>query len=150
MTTTDHIEKSIVLKAPVSRVWQALTTPAEFGTWFRAKLTGEFRPGATVHAKVTYPGYEHVSFEMTIEAMEAERLFSYRWHPNAVDPEKDYSSEPTTLVEFRLEPVAEGTSLTLVESGFAGIPEARRDEAFRMNSEGWAWQLANVRSHVEG
>ena len=143
----DRIEKTIVLRAPRSRVWRALTNAQEFGTWFRAKLDGAvFAPGAFVSGHILYPGYEDWKFESTIERMEPEHLFSYRWHPYP-EPGMD-QSEPTTLVEFRLEEVAEGTRLTVVESGFDRIPAARRETAFRMNDGGWAEQLSNVERHV--
>jgi uncharacterized protein YndB with AHSA1/START domain len=148
--STDRIEKQILLRAPRSRVWRALTDAREFGTWFRVKLQDDFAVGKSVAGSVLYPGYEHLRFEATVEKMEPERLFSFRWHPAAVDPKVDYSKEPTTLVEFRLEEVPEGTRLTVVESGFDGIPAGRRDEAFRMNEGGWAEQVENIRKHVAG
>src|SRR6185503_13647860 len=106
-SSTDRIEKQIILKAPRSRVWRALTDSQEFGTWFRVKLDSPFAAGRPVSGQVTYPGYEHVRFSVEVERMEPETLFSFRWHPYAVDPKKDYSKEPTTLVEFRLEEVGE-------------------------------------------
>jgi uncharacterized protein YndB with AHSA1/START domain len=148
MSTTDRIEKTVVLRAPVSRVWRAIADAQEFGLWFRVKLEGSFEPGATLRGQITHPGYEHVTMEMTIERMEPERLFSYRWHPYAVEPGVDYASEPTTLVEFRLQPVGGGTRLTVVESGFDRIPLARRDEAFRMDDAGWTEQIQNIARHV--
>ena len=150
MTNTDRIEKNVLLRAPKSRVWRALTNAEEFGTWFWVKLESDFAVGKDVTGNVTYPGYEHLRFTVTVERMDAEQLFSFRWHPAAVDPKVDYSQEPTTLVEFRLEEVAEGTLLTVIESGFDRIPAERRAEAFRMNSQGWAQQLENVKSHVGG
>jgi uncharacterized protein YndB with AHSA1/START domain len=83
-----------------------------------------------------------------VERMDEPRLFAFRWHPYAVESGVDYSAEPTTLVEFRLDEVAGGTRLTVVESGFDRIPAARRDEAFRMNEGGWAEQLLNIERHV--
>jgi len=145
---TDRIEKMIRLRAPRSRVWRALTDAREFGAWFQVELEGAFAPGARVRGKITTPGYEHLTMEITVERMEPERLFSYRWHPYAIDPKLDYSSEPTTLVEFQLAPVAEGTLLTVVESGFDRIPAARRAEAYRMNDGGWAEQMKNIERHV--
>lgn len=147
-TPTDRIEKQTLLRAPRSRVWRALTQAKEFGAWFRVELDGDFAVGKRVKGRVTYPGYEHVTFEVQVERMEAERLFSFRWHPHAIDPEVDYSKEPTTLVEFRLEEAEGGTSLTVVESGFDRIPASRRDQAFRMNTQGWAIQLENIARHV--
>ena len=149
-TSSDRIEKKILLRAPRERVWRALTDSAEFGTWFRAKLDGPFEAGKRLRGRVTYPGYEHVTFDVIVERIEPQRLFSLRWHPYAVDPKVDYSKEPTTLVEFRLEEAPEGTLLKLVESGFDKLPSHRRDEAFRMNSEGWEIQAENVRHHVDG
>ena len=148
MTSTDRIEKTIQLRAPVSRVWRALTDAGEFGEWFRVKLEGAFAVGATVRGRITYPGYEHLRMEVQVERMDRERLFSFRWHPAAVDPAVDYSAEPATLVEFRLEEVAGGTRLTVVESGFDRIPAGRRAEAFRMNDEGWSEQMRNIERHV--
>jgi uncharacterized protein YndB with AHSA1/START domain len=147
-TNLDRIEKETVLRAPRARVWRALSDPTEFGTWFGVRLQGTFEPGARVPGRITIPGYEHVTFEMTIERVEPERLFSYRWHPYAIDPKVDYSKEPTTLVEFELADAPEGTRLKIVESGFERIPAGRRAEAFRMNDGGWTGQLENIRKHV--
>jgi uncharacterized protein YndB with AHSA1/START domain len=147
-TTTDRIEKTIVLRAPRSRVWRAISDAREFGTWFRVALEGEFAEGATVRGRITYPGYEHLGMSMLIERIEPETLFSYRWHPDAIDDRVDYGGEPTTLVEFRLEDAPEGTRLTIVESGFDRIPAGRRNEAFRSNEHGWSEQIRNVERHV--
>lgn len=147
-SSTDRIEKTVLLRAPRARVWRALTDAAEFGTWFRVALAGPFREGATVRGRITHAGYEHLTMEMQIERLESERLFSYRWHPYAVDPTVDYSAEPTTLVEFRLEDAPGGTRLTVVESGFDRVPKSRRDEAFRMNENGWSIQVGNIERHV--
>jgi uncharacterized protein YndB with AHSA1/START domain len=148
--STDRIEKEILLQAPVARVWRALTDAGEFGAWFRVALDGPFAPGQRVMGRITHPGYEHVTMELLVERMDAETLFSYRWHPYAVDPAVDYSQEPTTLVEFRLAPKGGGTLLSVVESGFDRVPAHRRDEAFRMNERGWAGQLKNIERHVAG
>jgi uncharacterized protein YndB with AHSA1/START domain len=148
-SATDRIEKQVVLRAPQSRVWRAVTDFKEFGTWFRVKLESAFAVGKTVAGMVTYPGYEHIKFSVEVERMEPETLFSFRWHPYPADPKQDYSEEPTTLIEFRLEAVPEGTRLKVVESGFDQIPASRRDEAFRMNSQGWATQMDNIKRHVE-
>jgi len=145
----DHrIEKRMELKAPVSRVWRALTDHREFGEWFRVKLDGPFMPGQVSRGHITYPGYEHVKWEAVVQKMDPERLFSFTWHPYSVDPKIDYSKETPTLVEFRLEKTASGTLLLLTESGFGKIPADRRVEAFRMNDGGWAEQMKNIASHV--
>jgi len=149
--TTDRIVKETMLKAPLSRVWKAISDAQEFGEWFKVDMSGQsFRPGQPVHGKMTYPGYEGMPFEIVVASVEPERLFSFRWHPYDIDPNQDNSDEPMTLVEFELEEVDGGTKLTVTESGFDNIPLARRAEAFRSNSEGWAIQLENVRKHVEG
>jgi uncharacterized protein YndB with AHSA1/START domain len=144
----DRIEKRIELKAPLSRVWRALTDYREFGLWFRVKLDGPFVPGQVSRGWITYPGYEHLKWEAVVQKMEPERLFSFTWHPYAVDPKMDYSKEPPTLVEFRLEEIKGGTLLTVTESGFDKIPPGRRPEAFRMNDGGWTQQIKNIQSHV--
>jgi uncharacterized protein YndB with AHSA1/START domain len=148
MSTSDRIEKSIELKAPISRVWKALTDHREFGTWFRVKLEGPFVPGQVSRGQITYPGYEHIRWEAVVQRMEPERLFSFTWHPYAIDPKEDYSGEPPTLVEFTLEPTPKGTLLRVVESGFDKIPNKRRSEAFRMNANGWSVQIENIARHV--
>lgn len=144
----DRIEKRIELNAPVSRVWQALTDYREFGEWFRVKLDGPFVPGQISHGHITYPGYEHLKWEAVVQAMEPERLFSFTWHPYAVDVNQDYSSEASTLVEFKLEKTASGTLLLLTESGFDHLPGERRVEAFRMNEGGWTEQMKNIERHI--
>ena len=146
---SDRIKKTIELKAPVSRVWRALTDHQEFGTWFRVRLDGPFVPGQVSRGHIAYPGYEHIRWEAVVQKMEPERLFSFTWHPCAIDPNQDYSSEPSTLVEFTLQSTATGTLLRIVESGFDKIPSQRRPEAFRMNDSGWSQQIQNVAEHVE-
>ena len=141
---TDRIEKTIVLRAPRPTAWRALTTADQFGAWFGAQLNGTFTPGARVTGRITSPGYDHLTMELQIERVEPERLMSYRWHPYAIDPAVDYSSEPATLCEFTLEEVPEGTKLTVTESGFDRLPAERRDVAFRMNDGGWAAQMKNI------
>ena len=144
----DLIEKQIELNAPVSRVWRALTDHREFGAWFGVELENPFVAGQASRGHITYPGYEHLRMEVVVQAIEPERLFSFTWHPYAVDPLVDYSKEPSTLVEFRLEKTATGTLLRLTESGFDKIPEGRRFEAFRRNDGGWAEQMKNIEKHV--
>ncbi len=146
----DRIEKSIELKAPVARVWHALTDHQEFGEWFRVKLDGPFVVGEVSRGRVTYPGYQHMMWEATVQTMEPERLFSLTWCPYAGDPDIDYSNEPTTLVEFKLEPTTDGTRLIITESGFSALPdEPRRVDALRRNTGGWDAQAKNIASHVE-
>lgn len=144
----NQIEKQIELKAPVSRVWRAITDYREFGEWFRVKLDGPFVVGQTSRGHVTYPGYEHLKWEAVVVRIEPETLFSFTWHPYAVDQTVDYSKEPPTLVEFRLEPTPTGTLLRLTESGFENIPAARRGEAFLRNDGGWAEQMKSIERHV--
>ncbi len=144
----NHIEKRIELKAPVSRVWRALTDYREFGQWFRVKLDGPFVSGQVSRGRITYPGYEHVKWEAVVQKMEPERLFSFTWHPYSVDPKIDYSKETPTLVEFRLEKTTSGTLLLLTESGFDKISSDRRLEAFRRNDGGWTEQMKNIEIHV--
>jgi len=147
-SATDRIERQIDLAAPPARVWRALADHREFGQWFRVNLESPFVPGKRTRGRITYPGYEHLVMEVVVRAMEPPRLFSFHWHPYAIDPKADYSKEPPTLVEFRLEPRGTGTRLHLTESGFDALPPGRRDEAFRMNAGGWAEQVKNIERHV--
>ena len=147
--STDRIEKRVVLRAPRTRVWRALTNAQEFGTWFRVKLEGAFTESRRIRGRLAIPDYEHLTLEMLVERIDPEQYFSYRWHPYAVDPAVDYASEPTTLVEFHLEDTDGGTALTIVESGFDRIPLARRAEAFRMNDNGWTGEIKQLAKYVE-
>ncbi|MGE5752727.1 MAG: SRPBCC family protein [Deltaproteobacteria bacterium] len=145
---TDRIEEKVLLRVPRARVWRALTDAGEFGAWFGAKLAGAFVPGATVKGTVTEKGHEGMKFELAVDRIEPQRLFSWRWHPYAIDPAVDYSTEPPTLVVCKLEEVAHGTILTLVESGFDRIPAARRAEAYRMHEQGWAIQMKAIERYL--
>jgi uncharacterized protein YndB with AHSA1/START domain len=148
----NRIEKRIELKAPVSRVWRALTDHREFGKWFLVNLEGPFVPGQITRGKITYPGCEHIAWMAKIEKMEPERLFSFTWPQiKSIDKSEynpDYAGQPTTLVEFRLEPIPAGTLLTLTESGFENVPADWRGEAFRRNDGGWSEQMKNIEKYV--
>jgi len=148
-SSTDRIEREILIKAPRSKVWRALSNAEEFGDWFGVALKGKtFEAGKRVQGQITHPGYEHVVFDIVIERMDPERLLSWRWHPAAIEPSVDYSKEPTTLVTFELKDAEGGTLLSVVESGFDAVPASRRLEAFRMNSGGWDAQMKNIEKHV--
>jgi uncharacterized protein YndB with AHSA1/START domain len=157
--STDRIEKQILLKAPLARVWRALSDSKEFGSWFGMRFDGPFAPGTrmrgvivptAVNAEVAgaQKKYEETPFEIMIEQMEHERLFSFRWHPGAVDPAIDYSHEPTTLVAFALEQVSGGVMLTLTESGFDQIPLERRAKTFASNDQGWSIQMTLIEAYL--
>jgi uncharacterized protein YndB with AHSA1/START domain len=171
MVSSDKIEKKVTLRAPVSRVWRAISDAGEFSKWFGIKLAGDFAPGKAVKgifdeklneaailgfqkklglppSKVKMPEKDTVF--CTVERIEPETYFSFRWIPYGIDAEIDPKNEPTTLVEFKLEPAPEGTLLTIVESGFDRVPQHRRERAFRMNEGGWSGQAENIRKHVEG
>jgi uncharacterized protein YndB with AHSA1/START domain len=156
---TDRIEKKLLLRAPRARVWRALTDAAEFGKWFGVKLDGPFAPGAlvrgvivptTVDADVAkaQKEYEGLPFEITIDRIEPEHLFSFRWHPFAVEPGVDYSREPMTLIVFALEDVTNGVMLTVTESGFDQIPLARRAKAFTANEQGWTMVVTLIEKYL--
>lgn len=158
-TTTDRIEKKILLRAPLTRVWRALSDSQEFGTWFGVKFEAPFAPGAHMRGKVVGSAvdaevaklqtqHEHPPFEITVDRIEPERLFSFRWHPYAIDLGVDYSKEPTTLIEFTLEEVPDGVMLTVTESGFDQIPLERRAKAFSANEQGWGMVISLVEKYL--
>ncbi len=149
---SDEIEKRVELKAPVSRVWRAVTDYREFGKWFKVKLENPFTADQISRGQITYPGYEHITWEARVEKIEPERLFAFTW-PHVQSFEKtdkptDYTGAPHTFVEFRLEPISGSTLLILTESGFNSIPADWRPEAFRRNDGGWNEQMKNIESHV--
>ncbi|MEZ5758680.1 MAG: SRPBCC family protein [Emcibacteraceae bacterium] len=145
----NSIEKNITLKVPLEKVWHALTDHEEFGTWFRVKLDGPFKAGKKATGKLTYPGYEHLNWEVMVKEIEPKSRFSFTWHPYAVDPDHDYSDEVPTLVEFNLKEVDGGTFLSVTESGFETLPQNRYSDAIRMNEGGWEAQMTNIQIHVE-
>ena len=151
-TDTDRIERSVVVEASRTRVWRAISTAEEFGTWFGVNLAGQaFAPGQLVRGPLTVAGYEHVIWEVRVERIEPANLLSFRWHPYAIDPKVDYTKEEPTLVTFTLtDAPGNATLLTVAESGFDQVPPERRLEAFRMNGRGWSIQMENISRHVAG
>ena len=149
ITDTDRIEKKVVLRATRSRVWRAISDAGQFGEWFRVKFDDDkFVEGRSIRGKILHKGFEDAQMELEIERIEPEKYFAYRWHPYAIDPNADYSKEPTTLVEFRLADANDGTALTITETGFDKVPLARRAEAFRMNDNGWTGQVKAIEKYV--
>ena len=145
----DRIEKQTHIKASVPRVWQALTDHREFGQWFGVAIEAPFASGEVSRGQMTIPGYEHVKWEAAVQEIDAERfVFAYTWHPYAIE-DRDYSQEPSTRVEFRLESSDGGTLLTVTETGFSKLPAGRMPEALRMNTRGWESQLEDIKEHAE-
>jgi uncharacterized protein YndB with AHSA1/START domain len=156
--SSDRIEKKVLLHAPLKRVWTALADSTEFGIWFGMKFDGRFTPGALMRGVIVptkvneevakaQQKYEGLPVEITIEKMEPERLFSFRWHPYAIERGVEYSTEPTTLIEFVLEEMKDGVLLTVTESGFDQIPLARRVKAFTANEQGWGMVLKLIEEY---
>lgn len=156
---TDCIEKNILLRASLKRVWQALSDSAEFGKWFGVKFDGPFAPGETLNGIIVpttadtevaamQKSYEGTPFVISVESVEPEKLLAFRWHPYAIEQGTDYSAEPTTLVQFTLKPVEEGVALTVTESGFDNIPLERRAKAFASNEEGWGIQVTLIQKYL--
>ena len=155
----DRIQKQVLLRAPLARVWQAITDSRQFGSWFGVKFTEPFRAGdhivgaiapTTVDPQVAamQKPYAGMRFEITIDRIEPRKVFSFRWHPFGVDPKVDYSKEPTTLVEFTLEERPDGVLLTVTESGFNNVPVERRAAAFKANEGGWSAQMTLIEKYL--
>lgn len=148
MRIKNRIEKSIELQFPISQIWQAITDYNEFGKWFKVKINAPFMRNKTSYGYINYPGYEHLIWQVVVQEMEPEQLFSFTWHPYAVDPKKDYSQEIPTLVEFRLQNTPTGTLLKISESGFDSLPHERKQKAFEMNNDGWELQISNIKEYL--
>ncbi|MEE3044211.1 SRPBCC family protein [Thalassospira sp. MIT1370] len=146
---SNSIEKSIEIKASRSRVWKALTDHRQFGAWFGVDIDAPFAVGKVSSGKITIEGFTHVPWTSTIKAMEEPGYFAYTWHPYAVDPDVDYSDEPETLVEFWLEETGGQTSVRVRETGFDNLPPHRIADALRANTNGWGFQLENIKKYVE-
>jgi uncharacterized protein YndB with AHSA1/START domain len=158
-TDTDRIEKKIHLRATRSRVWRAVSDAAEFGTWFGMRLDGPFTAGARLTGRITptkvdpqvaemQKPHEGTAFEIVVDRVEPEHLFSFRWHPFAMDKSVDYAKEPATLVAFQLEEAEGGTLLTVTESGFDQLPPERRAKAFAANEGGWNMQMRMIEKYL--
>ena len=147
-TSTDRIEKQVAIKAPLSRVWRALTDYREFSQWFMVDLDSPFVAGQTSRGQTTHPECTGMMLELQVRDLEPEHYFSYYWEPYAPDPERPDAEKPRTLVEFRLEETGTGTLLRVIESGFDRLPDARREQAYRMNDGGWTEQMKNIEAHV--
>lgn len=147
----DRIQKSVFLRAPLERVWRAVSDAREFGTWFGVDFDGPFRAGEQLRGRITptkvdptvakqQEPYAGTPFEWNVETIEPPHRISFRWHPFAVEKGHDYSAEPTTLITFELHEEADGTRVTITESGFSRIPLERRARAFTANEGGWEHQ----------
>ena len=156
---TDRVEKTILLRASLQRVWRAVSDSAEFGSWFGMKFEGLFVPGTAIRGVIvpttvdpvvaeSQKEYAGRPVEILVEQMEPERLFSFRWHPFAVEEDVDYHAEPTTLVAFALEESADGVILTLTESEFDRIPLEHRATAVAANDAGWAAQMKLIEGYL--
>ena len=157
--SSDRIEKEVVLRAPLDRVWRAISDAEEFGRWFGVRFDGPFVAGTSLTGVITPTTVDEDVARMQephagksdtwqIVAVEPQRRLAFRWHPYAVEPDTDYSQEPTTLVEFTLAETGSGVLLRIVESGFDKIPAERRASALESNSEGWAKQTELVRKYL--
>lgn len=145
---TDRIEKSILINAPLSRVWRALTDHKEFGTWFQCEIDRPFKIGEQVTGRMTIKGHEHDVFPMQILAMEENKYFSCRWPAYVEKSDLDLAQEPWLLMEFKLEETSEGTLLSIVESGFDQLHPSIKEEARRGNEGGWEFQLNNIKNYL--
>ncbi|MGP1393879.1 MAG: SRPBCC family protein [Inquilinaceae bacterium] len=146
----DQIVRTIDLKAPVERVWKALTDHEEFGSWFRLSLHEPFELGEVTFGETRYPGHEGLPFWAEVVVMDEPRFFSFVWPMDeSIQPDAPDLDQKVTLVEFTLEPTASGSRLTVRESGFEKLPEERRLQAFRDNQGGWDVQTMNIKEFVE-
>jgi uncharacterized protein YndB with AHSA1/START domain len=142
------IERSILIRASRARVWQAITSVAEFSKWFGVTIEGEFVAGAPVKMTSLEPCGPDPIVNVTVESIEPEQLFSWRWHPG-VDRPPEGSDAPTTLVEFRLTDEDGATRVTVTETGFERIALEQRAKAFGENTKGWKHQMENLERHVQ-
>ena len=158
-TSTDRIEKTILLRAPNDRVWRAISNAEEFGTWFGVEFDAPFEAGTRINGRIVptkvdpeiakaQEPHAGTLFECSIERVEPIRLFSFRWNPCVAEPGVENSNEPSTLVVFELEEVSGGTRLTITESGFDKIPVERRASAFARNEQGWEGQTKLIEKYL--
>jgi uncharacterized protein YndB with AHSA1/START domain len=158
--STDRIEKRILLRAPLERVWNAVSDAKQFGRWFGAAFDGTFEAGSRLTGKIVPTAvdaevaklqepHRGKPFELTVERIEPPHRITFRWHPFAIAPGVDYSQEPMTSIVFELKETPEGVQLTITESGFDRIPLARRAEAFKANEGGWEHQTRLIKKYLE-
>jgi len=146
---TNTITKTTLVKAPIERVWRAISDHNEFGQWFKVALDQPFAVGQDSTGKMTYPGYEGYPWFAHVLAIEPNRRLAYDWVPGPAEIGQDLSNEQRTRVEFLLEAEADGTRVTIIESGFDKLPEERRESVLRGNTKGWDAQADNLREYAE-
>jgi uncharacterized protein YndB with AHSA1/START domain len=157
--TPDRIEKSVILRAPLERVWRAIADSTQFGTWFGVAFDGPFVAGSHLTGRIVptrvdpevaqlQRPHEGKSFTFYVEDIEPMRRIAFRWHPYAVEPGIDYAREPTTLIVFEIKQAETGTLLVITESGFSNIPLERRAKAFTANDGGWTKQLQLIAKYL--
>lgn len=158
-TDTDRIQKNIVLRASRERVWRAISDAKQFGTWFGVEFEGNFVVGSPLKGRIvptkvdadiakSQEPYAGMPFDIFVERIEPMRVFAFRWHPYAIEPDQEYSKEPTTLVTFVLEDAPGGILLTITESGFDQVPLERRAKAFTENEQGWTAQTQLIQKYL--
>ena len=145
----DIIERDITLKAPIDRVWAAITDYREFGTWFRVVLDGPFALGLVTTGKIAEPGYEGLGFwAVTVEM--APWRFGFDWPADPAMTPDQRGPGKTTRVTFDLTEVADGTRVVIRESGFAALPGDLGPQKLRDNDRGWVIQAERIKAHVGG
>jgi len=144
-----RIDRSIDLAASPERVWRALTTAAELSAWFQVAIEGDIAVGKEVWMTSVHPNHANARFKVRFIDLSSPRRMVWQWHPGEVDPNFDYNTEAETTVTFDLEPTAQGTRLTVSETGFDRISLARRAKVYRDNANGWAEVLVWLQKHVE-
>jgi len=144
-----RIDRSIEISAPPERVWRALTAIEELSAWFQVTIEGEWAPGREVWMTSVHAQYAGQRFLVRVLEMTPPRRLVWEWHPGEVDPRIDYAREPRTTVTFTLDPVPNGTRLSVAETGFDRIDVARRAKVYGDNTQGWAEVLVWLQQHVE-
>ncbi|MEM7020702.1 MAG: SRPBCC family protein [Pseudomonadota bacterium] len=144
MDVANEIVRTIVLKAAITKVWQAISDARQFEQWFRCKIDGTFQIGEIVTCYSTYEDSENFTWQKRVVAIEPERYFAFNWTPGETGADMYKDSTGQTMVEFELESIGEKTQLVIRESGFADLPEAYRARSFRINTGGWDAQVENI------
>ena len=146
MTETNEITRTVEFSLPVERLWRALTEPEQLSGWFSDHVDMDYQVGG----EILFTWDQYGTAKGRIEVIEPPTRFAYRWHAHGVADQEPLSETNSTLVTFTVSPAAGGARLTVVESGFANLPEAMRARTFQENSSGWQAEFADLQAFLAG
>ena len=146
MKFSDKIERELFLPVPVTQVWEAIATAEGLGHWFSNQVSLDLQVGGAI--KFTWN--DHGTSNGRIERLDPPNVFAYRWQAHTVPDDEPLTPANSTVVTFSLTEVDNGTQLSVVETGFAGLETAVREQNFQENTTGWRVELQELVDYLTG